>query len=101
MLVHLGNIYQREDRLGDAEQAYRSALTIFRRLPLQAEEATVLLNLGVTYSRRGRYAEALETLDQALKLNEKSPTAADILGTQILNSMGLVYLRRGNRFSRP
>ena len=95
MLVDLGNIYQREDRLGDAEQAYRSALTIFRRLPLQTEEATVLLNLGVTYSQRGRYAEALETLNQALKLNEKSPTAADILGTQILNSMGLVYLRSG------
>jgi len=94
-LCNLGNIYQSEDRLGDAEQAYANALRIFTRLSRQSEAVAVLLNLGKTHSLRGRHVEALETLNRAWKMNEKNTTNGETVSAQILNSMGMAHLRRG------
>jgi len=91
--AELGNVYQSEDRLPEAEEAYARALSIVRRSSRQDALVVILLNLGVTYSLGGRYSQALKTLEEAWKTNQISHD--EMLRAQILNSMGMVYLRNG------
>jgi tetratricopeptide (TPR) repeat protein len=90
---NLGAVYQNEERMIEAERAYREALSIFRRIPdTDYETAVVLRNLGSVYSARRRDSDALKVLDEALKLAKKdSPAEA----AQILNALGIVYFRQG------
>ena len=85
-----------EERLIEAEQAYKKALSTFRRIPGQNYETTVVLrNLGSIYALDGRDSEALKVLNEGSKLIKKNLPNERILAAQILNSLGTVYFRQG------
>jgi tetratricopeptide (TPR) repeat protein len=96
----LGTLYQSEERLNEAEQAYRNALSIFRRIPdKNYDTAVVLRNLGSVYSLDRRDSEAFKVLHEASKLIKKDTPIEQELSAQILNCLGLVYFRQG-KFGR-
>ena len=92
----LGAVYQNEERLIEAERAYKKSLSIFRRIPdKDYEVAVVLRNLGSVYSDDRRDSEALKVLHEASKLLKKNTPDEQELSAQILNCLGLVYFRQG------
>lgn len=61
------------DRHAQAEQAHRRALAMARALQDRAAELTTLNNLAVNLAETGRFATALEPLQDAYRLRESSP----------------------------
>ena len=82
------------DQLTEAEQNYRQALAIYKRLQNDAGVAMMLRNLGALYSLQGRHGDAQEVLDKSLKLARKTHLDPVYIG-RILNSFGVTYYRQG------
>ena len=60
-LSGLGDIYQNQDHFGEAQAAYRSSLSILRRVPdSDLELAVVVHNLADAYTADHRYRDSLE-----------------------------------------
>jgi tetratricopeptide (TPR) repeat protein len=94
--VYLGDVYQNEDRLTEAEQVYSEALSLLRRIPNKSyEQALVLRNLGSVYSLNGRDSDAVKALQEASKLIKKDTRNEEALAAQVLNSLAMVYFRQG------
>jgi len=93
--IHLGDLYQNEDRLIDAEKVYSKALSILRRIPNTSyEQAVALRNLASVYSLNRRDAEAVKALEEGSKLITKNTRREEALAAQILNSLAVVYFRQ-------
>jgi tetratricopeptide (TPR) repeat protein len=92
----LGDIYQNEERLIEAERAYLKAVSIFSLMPgKNYDTALALRNLGSAYSLDRRDSDALKVLQEASGLIKKDTPDEQVLATQILNSMAIVYFRKG------
>jgi tetratricopeptide (TPR) repeat protein len=70
--IEIGGLASGQERLGDAEQAYRSALEIEPKLsrPATGWRSSLLAYLGMVYRDQGRYPEAERLLSEAVKLEE-------------------------------
>ena len=92
----LGSLYAEEERFIEAERAFVTALSIFRRLrDITYEMAVVLRNLGSLHSINQRDSEALKALQEASKLVDKSTPDGGALAAQILNDQGMIHFRKG------
>ena len=69
-LIALAALIGGQDRFDEAEQLYRSGLTVLRATPhaSRAEIAVALHGLGVQYARRGRRRRALRFLRRAARI---------------------------------
>ena len=95
----LGDLYLDEERSREAEQAYRNALDIFKKISdRQFETAAILRNLGSAYSLQRQHQDALKALDQAGRIltGITQDARSQALSAEILNSKGMVFVREGN-----
>jgi tetratricopeptide (TPR) repeat protein len=94
-LNHLGDVYLSEDRLADAEDVYREAISLYKQSASPATGAIVALRgLGTALSLEGREDRALSTLNDALRRATASFGSDDELIAEILNSLGMAYAQR-------
>jgi CHAT domain-containing protein/Tfp pilus assembly protein PilF len=75
---------------GTCLESEGSALQIARKLGDRATEAAALGSLGEAYRLRGKYDEALETLEASLKIIQEINLPA--YHSSVLNSLGNTYL---------
>jgi transcriptional regulator with GAF, ATPase, and Fis domain len=83
-------------RMGDyvgAREAFTSALATFRRIEFTEGMAMALNNLGLALKNLGQWGEAIRSLEQALRLNEKSGNYA-LVAAHALN-LGILRFRLG------
>jgi tetratricopeptide (TPR) repeat protein len=73
-LIHsgAGTVWQRSHQLEKAESSFRRALEIFEVIPNRPAVARVLTGLAETLSLSDRSAEAIETADKAILVQEES-----------------------------
>jgi tetratricopeptide (TPR) repeat protein len=96
-LNHLGDVYLSEDRLADAEDAFREALALYKQSASPEIGAVVALrSLGTTLALEGRQDKAISTLNDALRQAKTSFPSNDELAAEILNSLGMAYTQRRN-----
>lgn len=98
--IEIGGLASGQERFGDAEQAYQSALEIEPKLsrPATGWRASVLAYLGMVYREQARYAEAERLLLEAVKLEEAAGGERTVSLGQRLIELGSVY-RRQNRYT--
>jgi tetratricopeptide (TPR) repeat protein len=97
ILNHLGDVYMSEDRMADAEDTYREAISLYKQDGAPAVGAVVALrSLGTALSLEGRGDTALSTLNDALRMAKRSFPSDGELAAEILNSLGMEYARRHN-----
>src|SRR5437867_3309721 len=70
ILSDLGTLYLEEERLEEAEQAYISALKIFRRSSHLNETALLLRHLGAVYSLQRRHDDAKRSSERSIEAGE-------------------------------
>ncbi|OWW19095.1 LytR C-terminal domain-containing protein [Noviherbaspirillum denitrificans] len=80
-LLQLGRFYQAQNRLTQAEEAYRKALA------LNVDFVEVRSALGTLYARQGKYDEAIVEYTEVLR------TAPQL--AQIYNNLGYTYFLQG------
>ncbi|KAG4275167.1 hypothetical protein FPRO04_08829 [Fusarium proliferatum] len=70
---HLGSIYTEQDKLLDAERAYKKALEFCLATYGQEHIDTIRVcdNLSMNWARQGRFEEALHKIDETGRLSEK------------------------------
>ena len=75
-LLNIGNIYFTTQDLNKAENYYREALVILRKLSktenVDSYLATVTNNIGLVLEEAGNYEEALPYYDEAIRFREKT-----------------------------
>jgi tetratricopeptide (TPR) repeat protein len=92
----LGDIYQEEMRLQEAERVYRASISILLREPDGSHAlAIVWRNLGSVLTAETDYREALAALDQAWRLVEKKKLEDPELNAEILNGQGIIHFYQG------
>ncbi|KAF5244845.1 hypothetical protein FANTH_7612 [Fusarium anthophilum] len=70
---HLGSIYTEQDKLTEAERAYKKALEFCHATYGEEHIDTIRVcdNLSVNWARQGRFEEALHKIDETCRLSEK------------------------------
>jgi tetratricopeptide (TPR) repeat protein len=81
----LGQVYLRQGRFEDAAEQYKKALNYETK---ESNKARKYSGIGTAYFQMGRYSEALNYLNQAVKLNPNDSSVYAILS--------LIYQRQGN-----
>jgi len=94
-LAELGDVYVSEDELFKAENAYSESLAVYRRLSDKTNTASLLQELGTLYSLQNRYDDALQLLQQALRLTKTLPGSNASLMASALDGLGMTYYRQG------
>jgi tetratricopeptide (TPR) repeat protein len=89
-----GLIAQQRKELAEAERLYTEALTIYRDLGEEVNQATVLNDLGLVARERKDYARAQEFYRQALAIAEKIGNREQ--QAYISGNLGLVALDQNN-----
>src|SRR5262245_44813353 len=96
-LNHLGDVYMSEDRIADAEDAYREAISLYKEAGSPVVGAVVARrSLGTALSLEGRGDKALSALNDALRMAKASFPSDDELRAEILISLGMEYTQRHN-----
>jgi len=93
-IADLGSVFLEEERLQEAEQAFLSALAIYRKRADKAGTTLLLRHLGAAYSLQRRDDEAISVLREALTMARKQPQALAKITAEILNSLGVAHVRR-------
>jgi len=92
----LGDTYQEEMRLQEAEEVYRASVSILLRLPDESRAlAIVWRHLAATLTAKRDYREALAALDRASKMVEKAKLVDPQVNAGILNGKGIIYFYQG------
>jgi tetratricopeptide (TPR) repeat protein len=83
--------------LGEAEQDYQKALSLWRALgpSYQAHTAATLYNLGQTFVGQGRWRDSIPVLEEALDLSRHALSIRHVRALTILNTLGRVYMVTG------
>jgi tetratricopeptide (TPR) repeat protein len=68
LLVNQGTLQSQRGRLGEAENLYGRALTIYDGVGAEMERATTLINLGSAFHEAAELAKALKKYQDALEL---------------------------------
>ncbi len=95
--VELGLLRSDQDKLEESERLVRDGLEKAKRLrpPDNAAVARAMFGLGQVLERRGKYAEAIGILDQAVKLESgPGPPTAELAGT--LNELANNHFQIGH-----
>lgn len=92
-LNSIGNIYKRQGRWEEAEQAFKQSLKIFRDLNEPVNEAASLINLGGLYRQQHRFAEAEDVLRKSLEICREENLRANEGRTYI--NLGIVNRLQG------
>jgi Tfp pilus assembly protein PilF len=79
--IVVGEMYLDDDRLNEAERAFRTALQV------NGTNAEALNGLGLTLAKRGRTAEAKEDFERAIALRRDY--------SQAINNLGVLYMQQG------
>lgn len=74
---YIGMVYQEQNRLSDAVEAYRNALDFPAPPPIHG---SAHLHLGIVYKEQGKISLSLTHLNKAISLNPKTPQAYIHLG---------------------
>jgi tetratricopeptide (TPR) repeat protein len=95
VLLDLGNAVRKEDP-AEAERCYQQAAAVdVARNELEAA-TSAWVNLGVMCSEQGRFDEALEYYERALKAREQSLSTKPARIGVLLNNMANCYRRMGD-----
>jgi tetratricopeptide (TPR) repeat protein len=92
--VLLGNVYQDTGRYGDAQRALQNAISTFKNLGKEREEATAMDNLGSLYLAIGQPEMSKRLRLRALKVIEKSGDHADL--ARLYNNLAATALQRND-----
>jgi tetratricopeptide (TPR) repeat protein len=98
ILSDLGTLLLDEERLPEAEDAYKKALALRKTRFEAGETAVVLRDLGALYSLERQDHKAISVLQEASKVALSFPDAPE-LKAKILNSQGVAYFR-AQRFGK-
>ncbi len=88
-LLFLGNLYEFQGRLGEAETAYKKILSYWG--PDDPSIADFLIPLGRIYQRLGRFAEAETHMKRALAFYERDSGSQDRNTSALLVDLGGLY----------
>ena len=92
----LGDTYQGEMRLQEAEQLYRKSISILLRQPERSHALAIMWrNLASALTAETDYPAALAALDRASKLAETKKLIDAQLMAEILNGRGIIYFHQG------
>ncbi|MEM9459548.1 MAG: serine/threonine-protein kinase [Myxococcota bacterium] len=93
----VGNELLEQDKLDDALEHYRRALSIYERAlgPEDPELARVLTNIGLTLQEQGKLDDALEHLDRALEIEEHALGPEHPELASVLINIGLTRQAQG------
>jgi DNA-binding SARP family transcriptional activator/tetratricopeptide (TPR) repeat protein len=96
LLIEVGNLYLAEERLEEAERAFRTAKGLVAHAPDNMLSAVINNNLGVIYRDLGHSAKALVHLERTLsaKSSERFPQA----NLFTLWSIGAVHHMAGDQY---
>jgi tetratricopeptide (TPR) repeat protein len=95
-LSGLGDVFQSENRLNEAEDAYHRSLSLLRRVPgTDVVTAIVYRNLASACIAGGHYAQAEKALNEASRISQTLPRPSAQLSGQILNSFGMLHFYQG------
>jgi len=81
-LADMGGAYEIQGGYGKAEALYRRALKAYRAAGHVYGEGDILIRLGRLQAKRKRYSQALDSLEQANKLKEKTAQVEEIAKIQ-------------------
>lgn len=90
----LGNIFKKSDKPKEAEQAFRDAESLFRRLDLLEGQARALNSLAGIYFKQHDLKNALNVLADALEIAHKLNDTAKI--ALMTGNIGRIHLFSGN-----
>ncbi|MEM7798345.1 MAG: tetratricopeptide repeat protein [Chloroflexota bacterium] len=92
--AHLQNIADFEG----AQTILEQALSVTREVLGEKDPAIIktLDTLALNYSRSGAYREAIDMLEQVMKLHQQSENMNKLMLGQTLNNLGYMYLITGN-----
>jgi tetratricopeptide (TPR) repeat protein len=91
-----GATWQASGHFREAEAAYRNAIELFRAQRGQNHAlAIVWRNIGAVLTAEGQLNKALDALKEALKLTSAKNFNDPALDAEVLNSLGVVYFRKG------
>src|SRR5262245_64860048 len=93
----LGDVYQIQVRLSEAEGAYRNAISALGDRPEWSHALAITWrNLGSVLTAQGRYREALSALKRGAKLISEQNITDPELRAQLLHSQGTTYFYKGD-----
>lgn len=77
-----------------ALEYYQQSYTLFEKLDMKPDIASVLAGIGMIYARRGELDQALEHFKKSLTLREELGNRQEI--AKSLNNIGLIYMNKGD-----
>src|SRR5262245_6799811 len=93
----LGDVYQIQSRLSEAEGAFRNAISALGDRPERSHALAITWrNLGSVLSAQGRYKEALLALKKGTRLISQQNISDPELRARLLNSQGTAYFYKGD-----
>lgn len=98
-LTHLGNIARQRGEFMTALTYYEQTMAVYRKLRLQKEYVTLLLNTATCYRRLGNFDEASQRGKAALQLRlslYQGEKISEVLVGIALNVLGQIYLDAGD-----
>jgi tetratricopeptide (TPR) repeat protein len=96
--MNLGYAAMVEGNDAAAEGLFRRALAVWEREERAHPNVfRALGNLGTTLQQQGRYDEAMEVIDRALKIADESLDPDNGDRAYVMTDLGLVHLARGER----
>ncbi len=94
VLTRLGNVFERQDNLEEADRLYRRAYElVLHTAPGSGSEAATANNLAVVTGRRGDLAQAESYAARALAIREKLTPAGEAIIPSLLGYGNLLYAR--------
>ena len=94
ILNNMGNIYQKWNKLDDAEYCYIQCLALSEKATYLKGITVAYNNLGEVYVATGKYEEALASFDKCKELAADSENQSDLAVAGL--NIGHVYLNQGN-----
>jgi tetratricopeptide (TPR) repeat protein len=94
---NLGNLYQDQGRLAEAEQMYQRALAGFETAlgPVHTSTLSTVGNLGNLYADQGKLAETEQMYQRALAGFETALGPAHTLTLSTIDNLGSLYANQG------
>jgi tetratricopeptide (TPR) repeat protein len=93
----LGDVYQIQSRLSEAEEAFHNAISALGDRPEWSHALAITWrNLGSVLTAQGRYKEALSALKKVDKLISQQNITDPELRARLLNTRGTTYFYKGD-----
>ena len=93
-LLALGGLGVRVDDLEGARAAYETALTIYREIKERLGESNTLRSLGLLFNQKEKPQEALESLQESIKISESSSDTDGLMRSHAYRGDALMGLQK-------